>query len=689
MIPIVDPAITRGMNTVDDPKLLKPGECVRLLNAFPGNPPRPRNGCTGLLLAGSSTSLRYLPPGIAFNYNDVIYVVTWIYDGINSDYDISTINVATGAFNGIGAAEFAASTSVLFDLLELHSCIYSSVSHVMTHWKSSDYGVGSNHKVVESNLVVRDLCISEAGIIASHALTLLGGTLNPGKWVEYAFQYVRRNDAAAFEAGGTPTNILLPPNITADYKPKRIDTFLPGICIGVEDIAQRHTVEIIETLCTPTAGMLSTGAGAEAVGNFSAANAVDGTPASGVAFDVDSATAGAWVKIDYGASVTRCLTKLDVYTLGAGSTNNFKLQYSDDAATWVDGSISTVLAAAGWNTITGTSLTAHRYWRLYLVDSGTGTIDFTQIRAYGKSGVTFTMRTDSYIAYLNGATHLRVSRSLEQNTEALAQGATKFFLMDLPVLESATPTFDDTTSNTTLEGETNQLITGYSVAPPAAFIEYLKGRLYLMAVDGKVYFSETVGGDGGTDIETAQAYPQAWTSLFKPTTYLLDCDFVDGQQATGMKRLGDDIFFWKERKIFAIFGGDPTSTPLSQVSNIIGCAFPYTLTKCEIKGMFGKCILFLGNDGPMIMEEGGRVRPFSEFKIKQLWPEYSQELYSELDTDYDWIIHNCTAAFFKNTWWILYQTKAGTSRIFGYYFDPDLATGEAPNGPLEFQFASM
>ena len=41
MIPIADPAITRGMNTVDDPKVLQPGEAVRLLNAFPGNPPIP------------------------------------------------------------------------------------------------------------------------------------------------------------------------------------------------------------------------------------------------------------------------------------------------------------------------------------------------------------------------------------------------------------------------------------------------------------------------------------------------------------------------------------------------------------------------------------------------------------------------------------------------------------------------
>jgi hypothetical protein len=551
MLPIADPAITRGMNTVDDPKILKPRECVRLLNAFPGNPPVPRNGCTGKVMIGTTT-YRFIPPGIALKIGASVYVVVWIYDSATSKYRLTSVLTDGSGFYDLGNGTITA--PVFFDLLELHSCIYSSISKTLTNWSIGGSYAGLGHKVVESNTIVRDLCIAEPGEIKSHALTA-GAIITTGKWVEYACQYVRKNDAASFEAGATPTYIILPPNITATYQPKRANVFLPGVCIGVESLANRHTVEL------------------------------------------------------------------------------------------------------------------------------TG----------GNTGVDLTLQLglSAYNAMNQGATHLRVYRCLEQNTEALAQGATKFFVFDLP-LGVATLTFSDTVTNAALVGEENQLITGYSVAPPAAFIEYLKGRLYLMATDGRVYFSESVGGDGGTVLATAQAYSQPWASLFKPTTYLLDCDYVDGQQATGMERLGDDIFFWKERKIFSIFGGDPTSTPLSQVSNTVGCAFPYTLTKCEIKGMFGKCILFMGNDGPMVLEEGGRVRPFSEFKIKQLWPKHSQELYSELDTDYDWIVHNCTAAFFKDTWWVMYQTKAGVSRIFGYYFDPDLgADGGAPRGPLEFQFAEM
>ena len=561
MTPIQDAAITRGMNTVDDPKTLKPGECVRLLNAFPGNPPRPRTGCTGLLMT-STTTFSLVPPGIAFNTNGAIYIIAWVYDSATTKYKPLSILSSDGSFTDLGSAggaEMSSNSPVFFDLLDIHSCIYGCISQVLAGWRAAANALG--HKVFESNLIVRDLCISVAGSIkTSGGLTKAdsGGSIKKG-WYNYAFQYVRHTSATYFEAGTMPAGMIAPYNITSSERPKRMDTFLPGACIGIEDIDNRKSIE------------------------------------------------------------------------------------ATDAA-----------------------------------NDTTVTIDITVTGSHAK-------------AMAQGATHLRVSRSLVQTTQLLAEDATKFFLVDLPLLGSGgTQTFTDTVSSAALEGEANQLVTGYSEAPPAAFMEYLKGRLYLMALDGRVYFSESVGGDGGVDLATAQAYPQAWSSLFKPTTYYLDCDYVDGQQATGMKRLGDDLFMFKERKIFAIFGGDPTSTPISQVSNTVGCAFPYTLTKAEIKGMFGKCILFLGNDGPMVLEEGGRVRPFSEFKIKELWPEYSQELYSELDLDWGWISHNCTAAFFKNTWWVMYQTKTGTSKIFGYYFDPDLGTGrEAPNGPLEFQFAEM
>jgi hypothetical protein len=827
MLPILDPAITKGMNTVDDPKRLQQGECSLLVNMIPGDPPRPRNGCTGALLVGT-TNYRFIPPGISFEYSGVVYVVIWVNDSANpNQYHLLAIKSdLSGTFYDLGTMEITL-TDRLFDFLKVHGCVYCAVAPAMSQWKSA--GTALNHKVIESNAVVRDMCISVAGTISAHALTVAGGTMNTGKWVEYASQYVRRTDAAAFGAGGAISGIILPPGITATYRPQRIDTLgHPGVCIGIEDITKRHTVELIETLCDlAAAGVVITNSG---FANYTGANLIDGNTAT-KAFDANTGVAlGSTIKIDFGSGNTRCLQKVDLYTNDVGiNTNEFKLQYSDDATTWVDASVATVLenrvlmtsnlgdqligggnlneancqdgniatkgfdlasvaadswidfhtegmagkvvsqvkifvdkagcsnifklqyynfgtstwvdasantvvSEAGWNTIVGTAITPfwlwrlylvnagvsgynfmelefyvnepgwysivgtvttqHRYWRLYLNNAGANGPDYEELRCYGKVGVTLTILSTAGGAQYQGATHQRISRTLEQDTEELARGATKFFVCDLPILTGSYD-FVDVLSNAALEGEANQLITGYSVAPPAAFIEYSKGRVFLMAPDGKVYYSESPGGDGGADQALAVAYPQAWSSLFKPTLYFIDCDYVDGLKATGMRRLSDDLFFFKEKKIFALFGGDPTASARTLISERIGCSFPYTVTQCELNfGQFGSCILFLSNEGPMILQQGGRMAPFSDFKIKELWPDRERELYGELDTHYDWIIHNCTAGFFRNIWWVMYRTYGtdgtdGENKIFGYYFEPNSSNSQnSVRGAFEFRFAS-
>jgi hypothetical protein len=683
-----DGAPVYGMNTVDDPKRLKEGECVRLLNMLPGNPPVPRNGCTGRLIAWSSSTARFVPPGVAFEYGGTIYIIVWVYDSSIGAYVLAVIDTANGVRESAFAADFLTALP-FFDFLALHGNIYCAVSIPMTHWVGVDVVTGSSpHKVVESGLIARDMCINAAAFATSITPSGNSGFLSPSDaegdgYVEYGFNYVRHNVSSAFTVGATPSGMILPPGIPVNSEPIRVDVFSPGVCIGVENLIYRE-VKSVKMLIKPEATRLSQ----SGLGSFNAANCVDGNFAN-VGFEVDSASAGAYLVIDFGSGQTRNMILFGLFMELAGSTANFKIQYSDNGSTYTDAAVDFIPALANWNYQEVVAATFHRYWRLYLTNAPGAGPNIHEITCYGKTILSFDISQSHATAMAQGATHLRVSRSLIQTTSALAEAATKFWLTDLPIGVSTT-SFNDTVTNAALEGEVNQLITGYAVAPDAAFIEYVKGRVYLMGLDGRVYYSESIGGDGGTDLEAAQAQPQPWASLFKPTTYLLDCDYVDGQSATGMKRLGDDLFMFKERKTFALFGGDPLSATISQVSDRIGCAFPYTLTKCEIKGMFEKCLLFLGNDGPMVLQEGGRIRPFSEFKIKELWPDKCTELYSELDLDYDWIVQNCTAAFFKNIWWILYQTKAGVNRIFGYYFNPDLgADGAAPHGSLEFEFASM
>jgi hypothetical protein len=204
-----------------------------------------------------------------------------------------------------------------------------------------------------------------------------------------------------------------------------------------------------------------------------------------------------------------------------------------------------------------------------------------------------------------------------------------------------------------------------------------------MTEDGLVYYSENPGGDGGTDEELSQAYPQAWASLFKPLTYRIDCDSFDGTRGTGIIALDNDVYFFKESSIFAIYGGDPKSTAKSIVSDHIGGPFPHTIKRVTLKGV-GTVIFFMSNEGPYILTTGGRIQPFGEFKIKELWPKLSNELYGDLLTHQKHIINNCFVEYFRDTIWVIYRNYAGIYRVFGYYINQ---TNDNERGCLELDIA--
>ena len=553
-----DTAPTRGMNNLDEPWRLEEGECVELTNALPGDPPTPRKGCSGQLL-DSSTNWRFVPPGITFEYSGTIYILVWVYDSVADDWTLCAIPIdTTGSdVSELGVATFA--NTPFFGVILAHSCVYFALSEDCATWESDTKAIGN--KVAEAHDTVRDMCLAEDGAVSGIAQVGddVDGVFDVDDCFEYAFTYVRRNDAAAFTSGSTPAGMILPPNITADYEPQRSDIFLPGMVEGVESATtNRETIQISNT------------------------------------------------------GTTKYYVNIDI---------------SNTHATAIE----------------------------------------------------------------QGATHLRVYRSRAQTSIANAQAATKYWLTDLP-LAVTTTTFSDQVSDATMAGRTNQMVAmNYSVAPTGQWIEYVKSRLWILNSPGIAYYSEVPGGDDGTDLEEALDYPQKFGSWFKPLEYYLDLDSVDGQMTTGMLRLGDDLYFFKERKIFCLFGGDPDAGSPTLISNSVGCAFPYTLTKCDVMGYFGKCILFLSNQGPAVIEEGGRLRKFSEFKIRELWPEYDDDgLYAELDTQYDWIIDNCTAEFWRNCWTVIYRTNAGTNRIWNYYFDPKIASDpDAPRGPWKMTLADV
>ena len=104
-------------------------------------------------------------------------------------------------------------------------------------------------------------------------------------------------------------------------------------------------------------------------------------------------------------------------------------------------------------------------------------------------------------------------------------------------------------------------------------------------------------------------------------------------------------------------------------------------------------MLFISNLGPAVVQSGGNIRLFSEFKKKELWPKinhYTSELFEDLENQPTWILSNCSAVYVDNNWCIMYKTHAGQFRWFNYYFDPALsANPDAPRGTWVGEFAEI
>jgi len=128
-----------------------------------------------------------------------------------------------------------------------------------------------------------------------------------------------------------------------------------------------------------TSGMLSH----SGMGSFSAANCVDGNTGT-VGWNTDTATAGAYVQIDLGASNDKDYVKLRMYTTAASSTAQYKIQYSDNGSSWTDavfftGTTAFVPAISGWNYFAWPSVGPHRYWRITLMNTPGAGPDIAEI----------------------------------------------------------------------------------------------------------------------------------------------------------------------------------------------------------------------------------------------------------------------------------------------------------------------
>jgi len=299
------------------------------------------------------------------------------------------------------------------------------------------------------------------------------------------------------------------------------------------------------------------------------------------------------------------------------------------------------------------------------------------------------LSVDQFYKYC-GYTHFRLYRTrnlhnifnkdgnrIPYDTEKSIAGATRFFLADVPIPDSLQTLFIDNITDGALSGEMNQLTSfNYTMPPTDAHKSlYHKNRLWLLGRNGKAYFSEIPGGDGGGDLEYSYEETDKFALWFRPLYYRVDLAPEEGGEATAIAALSDDLYLFKGHTVWMIINGEPTKAPLTKVSDTIGCPYPNTLINVKLQNQ--KALFFLSNRGPMLITEGGHVQPFTDFKVRELWPELSSDIFRNKP-------YSCSAAFWRDTIWLIYKTtKESECKIFAYY------SGNDAVGAFEVRFANV
>lgn len=279
-----------------------------------------------------------------------------------------------------------------------------------------------------------------------------------------------------------------------------------------------------------------------------------------------------------------------------------------------------------------------------------------------------------------GATHIRIFRGLGNPVKTTAEGLSKHFLYDVAITGDAFiqgKILIDKKTDDALGGITNLLqVTPYSVPPLGRYCIWANDLLYIGGVpgeDGKWFHSVV---NDGVSIAFNVRYPQKYASWFNLDEDFVTCDPQDGQKDTGCAWLHGDLYLFKERKIFVIYGGDPNNKPV-RISRTVGCACPESIENGDIPH-HGEVIFFESDSGPAYITSGGKVILFTDFTIGELWPKNTGVLTRSNGVPTNWYTRNrVVSRFWNNTWWIMYgdrrdpNNQIGESNVFGFNFSTD------------------
>jgi hypothetical protein len=198
---VADNGYARGMNTVDDPKILQGGECVEIVNALPGYPLVVRKGCAARTLEYAGVSIDGSVAGKPFyaHFGGLEILFFWLRG--ESAYRL--LGVTLGGFeehearpvyrttaDELEPLEIPADTDVNFDFVRIKNIVYTRASDgrmFAIEWYAA-----------ESILTARAVPNSETGVLSriktlNSAETPDGGHI--GKHIYgYSITLVRRTD---------------------------------------------------------------------------------------------------------------------------------------------------------------------------------------------------------------------------------------------------------------------------------------------------------------------------------------------------------------------------------------------------------------------------------------------------------------------------------------------------------------
>jgi hypothetical protein len=266
-------------------------------------------------------------------------------------------------------------------------------------------------------------------------------------------------------------------------------------------------------------------------------------------------------------------------------------------------------------------------------------------------------------AIAQGATHVRVWRTLGDASETVADGLSLRYLRDFALTGVFDPNliFHDLTTDSELTYETHTLdTTGFQVSPAGRFACWDQERLWLSTGDGYWLYSAGASSDVSS--------PQKFASMFQAVTQKIVFEPDDGQRDTGAFIFQGDLYFCKEQKIGILDNHDPANIPRT-ISHEIGIDFPNTIAFADHPKL--KQVVFgLSHKSPIVLRPGASVEVLESMRLSELWYGYTHvDPGTGLPRSSEWK-ETVFSIWHKDSWRIVAPGQT-IPTMFGFYASPD------------------